>query len=134
MASQYGQPHSGYGQPGYAPLDGGYPASYAPYNGPASAYQPGAPQQGTGSSLTPCVALLPASRSLHLILNFCRLHIFMFSFHLLRWHLLLFSCISGFSPFSSFPSKAVAANPVCDLSSPLDLGNCPSSITQSCLG
>ncbi|CAF95482.1 unnamed protein product, partial [Tetraodon nigroviridis] len=73
MASQYGQPHSGYGQPGYAPLDGGYPASYAPYNGPASAYQPGGPQQ-------------------------------------------------GFSPFTSFPSKAGAATPASDLSSPLDLG------------
>lgn len=46
MASPYGQPQPGYGQPGYAPLDGGYPAPYAPYNGPASAYQPGAPQQG----------------------------------------------------------------------------------------
>lgn len=59
MASQYGQPHSGYGQPGYAPLDGGYPASYAPYNGPASAYQPGGPQQGTGwSFLLPDVFVL----------------------------------------------------------------------------
>ncbi|MEQ2193380.1 hypothetical protein XENOCAPTIV_020280 [Xenoophorus captivus] len=28
----------------------------------------------------------------------------------------------GYSPFTSFPSKAVAANPVSDLSSPLDLG------------
>ncbi|XP_031699316.1 protein transport protein Sec24C isoform X2 [Anarrhichthys ocellatus] len=46
MASPYGQPQPGYGQPGYAPLDGGYPAPYAPYNGPASAYQPGAPPQG----------------------------------------------------------------------------------------
>nr|XP_046232880.1 protein transport protein Sec24C isoform X2 [Scatophagus argus] len=73
MASPYGQPHPGYGQPGYAPLDGGYPSPYAPYNGPASTYQPGAPPQGC-------------------------------------------------SPFTSFPSKAVAANPVSDLSSPLDLG------------
>ncbi|KAK2820575.1 hypothetical protein Q5P01_023534 [Channa striata] len=46
MASPYGQPQPGYGQSGYAPLDGGYPAPYAPYNGPASAYQPGAPPQG----------------------------------------------------------------------------------------
>uniref|UniRef100_A0A8C9XWF1 SEC24 homolog C, COPII coat complex component n=1 Tax=Sander lucioperca TaxID=283035 RepID=A0A8C9XWF1_SANLU len=46
MASPYGQPQPGYGQPGYAPLDGGYPAPYAPYNGPSSAYQPGAPPQG----------------------------------------------------------------------------------------
>uniref|UniRef100_A0A7N6BW24 SEC24 homolog C, COPII coat complex component n=1 Tax=Anabas testudineus TaxID=64144 RepID=A0A7N6BW24_ANATE len=46
MASPYGQPQPGYGQPGYAPLDGGYPAPYAPYNGPASAYQPGAQPQG----------------------------------------------------------------------------------------
>ncbi|XP_014825315.1 PREDICTED: protein transport protein Sec24C isoform X1 [Poecilia mexicana] len=73
MASPYGQPQPGYAQPGYAPLDGGYPAPYAPYNGPASAYQPGVPPQ-------------------------------------------------GYSPFTSFPSKAVAANPVSDLSSPLDLG------------
>ncbi|XP_070847397.1 protein transport protein Sec24C isoform X1 [Chaetodon trifascialis] len=73
MASPYGQPQPGYGQHGYAPLDGGYPAPYAPYNGPVSAYQPGAPPQ-------------------------------------------------GYSPFTSFPSKAVAANPVSDLSSPLDLG------------
>ncbi|XP_017293728.1 protein transport protein Sec24C isoform X1 [Kryptolebias marmoratus] len=73
MASPYGQPQPGYGQPGYPPLDGGYPAPYAPYNGPASAYQPGVPPQ-------------------------------------------------GYSPFTSFPSKAVAANPVSDLSSPLDLG------------
>ncbi|XP_028285951.1 protein transport protein Sec24C isoform X1 [Parambassis ranga] len=73
MASPYGQPQPGYGQPTYAPLDGGYPTPYAPYNGPASAYQSGVPQQ-------------------------------------------------GYSPFTSFPSKAVAANPVSDLSSPLDLG------------
>ncbi len=46
MASPYGQPQPGYGQPGYAPLDGGYPAPYPPYNGPASAYQSGAPPQG----------------------------------------------------------------------------------------
>ncbi|XP_068438888.1 protein transport protein Sec24C isoform X4 [Clinocottus analis] len=46
MASPYGQPQPGYGQPGYAPMDGGYPAPYAPYNGPDSAYQPGAPPQG----------------------------------------------------------------------------------------
>ncbi|KAM9837556.1 protein transport protein Sec24C [Aulostomus maculatus] len=73
MASPYGQPQPGYGQPSYGALDGGYPTPYAPYNGPASAYQPGAPPQ-------------------------------------------------GYSPFTSFPSKAVAANPVLDLSSPLDLG------------
>lgn len=46
MATPYSQPHPGYGQPSYSPLDGGYPATYAPYNGPASAYQPGAPPQG----------------------------------------------------------------------------------------
>lgn len=46
VASPYGQPHPGYGQPSYTPLDGGYPAPCAPYNGPASAYQPGAPPQG----------------------------------------------------------------------------------------
>ncbi|KAM6951724.1 protein transport protein Sec24C isoform 2-T2 [Aplochiton taeniatus] len=44
MASPYGQPQPGYGQPSYPPLGGGYPAPYAPYN--ASAYQPGAPPQG----------------------------------------------------------------------------------------
>ena len=43
MASPYGQPQPGYGQPSYAPLAGGYPA---PYNGPTSAYQPGVPPQG----------------------------------------------------------------------------------------
>ncbi|XP_063748485.1 protein transport protein Sec24C isoform X2 [Eleginops maclovinus] len=51
MASPYSQPQPGYGQPGYTPLDGGYPAPYAaypPYNGPPSAYQPGAPPQGPG--------------------------------------------------------------------------------------
>ncbi|XP_023287064.1 protein transport protein Sec24C isoform X3 [Seriola lalandi dorsalis] len=46
MASPYGQPQPGYSQPGYTPLDGGYPAPYAPYNGPASAYQPGVQPQG----------------------------------------------------------------------------------------
>lgn len=46
VAAPYGQPHPGYGQPNFSPLDGGYPAPYAPYNGPASAYQPGAPPQG----------------------------------------------------------------------------------------
>lgn len=54
MASPYGQPQSGYGQPSYAPLDGGYPAPYAPYNGPASAYQPGAPPQGKVQLLPTC--------------------------------------------------------------------------------
>uniref|UniRef100_A0AAQ4P3C6 SEC24 homolog C, COPII coat complex component n=1 Tax=Gasterosteus aculeatus aculeatus TaxID=481459 RepID=A0AAQ4P3C6_GASAC len=73
MPSPYGQTQPGYGQPGYAPLDGGYAAPYGPYNGPASAFQPGAPPQ-------------------------------------------------GYSPFTSFPSKAVAASPVSDLSSPVDLG------------
>lgn len=46
MTSQYGQPHPGYGQPSYTPVDGGFPAPYAPYNGPATVYQPGAPPQG----------------------------------------------------------------------------------------
>ncbi|XP_077406718.1 protein transport protein Sec24C isoform X4 [Vanacampus margaritifer] len=46
MASPYGQPQPGYGQPAFAPLDGGYPPPYAPYNGPVSAYQPGVPPQG----------------------------------------------------------------------------------------
>ncbi|KAK6329415.1 hypothetical protein J4Q44_G00013930 [Coregonus suidteri] len=73
MASPYGQPQPGYGQPNYAPLGGGYPGPYGPYNGPATAYQPGAPPQ-------------------------------------------------GYCTYASFPSKAVAANPVSALSSPLDLG------------
>ncbi|XP_042161464.1 protein transport protein Sec24C [Oncorhynchus tshawytscha] len=44
MASPYGQPQPGYSQPSYAPLGGGYPGPYGPYSGPATAYQPGAPQ------------------------------------------------------------------------------------------
>lgn len=54
MASPYGQPQPGFGQPGYAPLDGSYPAPYAPYNGPASAYQPGAPPQGKVQFVKKC--------------------------------------------------------------------------------
>ncbi|XP_028975646.2 protein transport protein Sec24C isoform X2 [Esox lucius] len=46
MASPYGQPQPGYGQPSYATLGGGYPDPYGPYNGPSTAYQPGAPPQG----------------------------------------------------------------------------------------
>ncbi|XP_030629652.1 protein transport protein Sec24C isoform X2 [Chanos chanos] len=47
----YGQPQPGYqGYPqsayGSQHAAGGYPAQYAPYNGPASAYQPGPPLQG----------------------------------------------------------------------------------------
>uniref|UniRef100_A0A672IXB0 SEC24 homolog C, COPII coat complex component n=1 Tax=Salarias fasciatus TaxID=181472 RepID=A0A672IXB0_SALFA len=56
MASPYGQPQPGYVQPGYAPLDGGYPAPYAPYNGPTSAYQPGAPPQAPPHSSQPPVS------------------------------------------------------------------------------
>uniref|UniRef100_A0A8C7WRJ1 SEC24 homolog C, COPII coat complex component n=1 Tax=Oryzias sinensis TaxID=183150 RepID=A0A8C7WRJ1_9TELE len=58
MAPPYGQPQPSYGQPGYgqptyAPLDSGYPAPYAPHNGPASAYHPGIPpQDGRLSSLS----------------------------------------------------------------------------------
>ncbi|XP_077358734.1 protein transport protein Sec24C isoform X2 [Festucalex cinctus] len=74
MASPYGQPQPGYGQPAFAPLDSGYLPPYAPYNGPVSAYQPGVPPQ-------------------------------------------------GYSSFTTFPSKAVPANPVSELSSPLDLGH-----------
>ncbi|XP_049614729.1 protein transport protein Sec24C isoform X3 [Syngnathus scovelli] len=49
MASPYVQPQPGYGQqPAFAPLDGGCPPPYAPYNGPMSAYQPGVPPQGHG--------------------------------------------------------------------------------------
>ncbi|XP_037133609.1 protein transport protein Sec24C isoform X2 [Syngnathus acus] len=75
MASPYVQPQPGYGQqPAFAPLDGGCPPPYAPYNGPMSAYQPGVPPQ-------------------------------------------------GYSSFTTFPSKAVPANPISELSSPLDLGH-----------
>ncbi|XP_061562318.1 protein transport protein Sec24C [Phycodurus eques] len=74
MASPYGQPPPGYGQPTFAPLDSGYPPPYAPYNDPASAYQPGVPPQ-------------------------------------------------GYSSFTSFPSKSAPANPISELSSPLDLGH-----------
>ncbi|XP_061666594.1 protein transport protein Sec24C isoform X2 [Syngnathoides biaculeatus] len=74
MASPYGQPQPGYGQPTFAPLDSGYPPPYTPYNGPVSAYQPGVPSQ-------------------------------------------------GYSSFTSFPSKSVPANPISELSSPLDLGH-----------
>ncbi|XP_028332037.1 protein transport protein Sec24C isoform X3 [Gouania willdenowi] len=60
LAAPYGQPQPGYVQPGYAPLDGGYPTSYMPYHGPAPAYQHGAPQQGPArgppSSAPPPVA------------------------------------------------------------------------------
>ncbi|XP_051771563.1 protein transport protein Sec24C isoform X3 [Ctenopharyngodon idella] len=49
MASPYGQPqpgYQGYPQPGYGGghAPSGYPAQYAPYNGPGSAYQQGPPQ------------------------------------------------------------------------------------------
>lgn len=49
MASPYGQPqpgYQGYPQPGYGGghVPSGYPAQYAPYNGPGSAYQQGQPQ------------------------------------------------------------------------------------------
>ncbi|KAG5855226.1 hypothetical protein ANANG_G00046840 [Anguilla anguilla] len=52
MASPYGQPppgYQGYPQPGYGGqhVAGGYPTQYAPYNGPASAYQQGAPPSGS---------------------------------------------------------------------------------------
>uniref|UniRef100_A0A8C1VUY8 SEC24 homolog C, COPII coat complex component n=1 Tax=Cyprinus carpio TaxID=7962 RepID=A0A8C1VUY8_CYPCA len=49
MATPYGQPqpgYQGYPQPGYGGdhVPSGYPAQYAPYNGPGSAYQQGPPQ------------------------------------------------------------------------------------------
>ncbi|XP_026097752.1 protein transport protein Sec24C-like isoform X2 [Carassius auratus] len=49
MASPYGQPqpgYQGYPQPGYGGdnVPSGYPAQYAPYNGPGSAYHQGPPQ------------------------------------------------------------------------------------------
>uniref|UniRef100_A0A8C7WRW9 SEC24 homolog C, COPII coat complex component n=1 Tax=Oryzias sinensis TaxID=183150 RepID=A0A8C7WRW9_9TELE len=58
MAPPYGQPQPSYGQPGYgqptyAPLDSGYPAPYAPHNGPASAYHPGIPPQAPPPSSQP---------------------------------------------------------------------------------
>uniref|UniRef100_A0A673KLG8 Protein transport protein Sec24C-like n=1 Tax=Sinocyclocheilus rhinocerous TaxID=307959 RepID=A0A673KLG8_9TELE len=53
MASPYGQPqpgYQGYPQPGHGGghVPSGYPAQYAPYNGPGSAYQQG-PPQGKGA-------------------------------------------------------------------------------------
>ena len=64
MASPYGQPQPGYGQPGYG---AGYQAPYAPYNNPASVYQPGAPPQGNaGFLLLKCmwVNMKPPRRTL----------------------------------------------------------------------
>uniref|UniRef100_A0A4W4EYN8 SEC24 homolog C, COPII coat complex component n=1 Tax=Electrophorus electricus TaxID=8005 RepID=A0A4W4EYN8_ELEEL len=60
MASPYGQPQSGYQgyqQTGYGNqhVPGGYPTPYAPYNGPASTYQPGPPQ--APSSFAPSSAV-----------------------------------------------------------------------------
>lgn len=69
MASPYGQPQPGYGQPSYAPLGGGYPGPYGPYSGPATAYQPGAPQ-GTSVPLSLTLSLWFAS-SLLLLLPVC---------------------------------------------------------------
>lgn len=47
-----------------------------------------------------------------------------FTFHS-HFSLLSLSCIAGYSPYASFPSKTLATNLVSDLSSssPLDLGN-----------
>uniref|UniRef100_A0A672KPS2 SEC24 homolog C, COPII coat complex component n=1 Tax=Sinocyclocheilus grahami TaxID=75366 RepID=A0A672KPS2_SINGR len=55
MASPYGQPqpgYQGYPQPGYGGghVPSGYPAQYAPYNGPGSAYQQGPPQGKRGET------------------------------------------------------------------------------------
>ncbi|XP_076154025.1 protein transport protein Sec24C [Alosa pseudoharengus] len=52
MASPYGPPQPGYqGYPqaayGGQHMAGGYPGQYPPYNGPTSAYQPGAPMPGS---------------------------------------------------------------------------------------
>lgn len=143
MASQYGQPHSGYGQPSYAPLDGGYPASYAPYNGPASAYQPGGPQQGIGLSLMPYVVLLPASRCSHAplrpILNFCHVYISSnCSFHFLPFP--SFRIFSSFLVFQvillSQASPLRLWQPTQSLTCPLPLTwvTASSSIIQSCPG
>uniref|UniRef100_A0A3B4ECW9 SEC24 homolog C, COPII coat complex component n=1 Tax=Pygocentrus nattereri TaxID=42514 RepID=A0A3B4ECW9_PYGNA len=57
MASPYGQPqpgYQGYPQSGYGGqhVPGGYPAPYAPYNGPASAYQP-VSQPSVSAAYTP---------------------------------------------------------------------------------
>uniref|UniRef100_A0A6Q2XG72 SEC24 homolog C, COPII coat complex component n=1 Tax=Esox lucius TaxID=8010 RepID=A0A6Q2XG72_ESOLU len=67
MASPYGQPQPGYGQPSYATLGGGYPDPYGPYNGPSTAYQPGAPPQGTHVSALTNIA--PTKRNLVLALS-----------------------------------------------------------------
>lgn len=144
MASQYGQPHSGYGQPSYAPLDGGYPASYAPYNGPASAYQPGAPQQGISLSLMPCVVLLPASRCFHVrasaplhpILNFCRVYIASNR----SFQLLPVGIFSSFLVFQvillsqAFPLSLWQPTPSLTCPLPLTWVTASSTIIQSCLG
>lgn len=209
MASPYGPPQPGYGQPSYAPLGGSYPGPYGPYNGPATAYQPGAPPQGKSLSfLNPnspllsrkglCLCFSPSSHELAYILQGqtclcpsfsepiakstpCLSHhcflaarvcldvvdcsvtasttigILVAPTDVCVWtcvnkHIMrvcvppfplafcisipasvhgvsLLSCLSGYSPYASFPSKAVAANPVSDLSSPLDLGNCSLSLS-----
>uniref|UniRef100_A0A673K543 Protein transport protein Sec24C-like n=1 Tax=Sinocyclocheilus rhinocerous TaxID=307959 RepID=A0A673K543_9TELE len=63
MASPYGQPqpgYQGYPQPGYGGghVPSGYPAQYAPYNGPGAAYQQGPPQgvRGPPTSGAPSVS------------------------------------------------------------------------------
>uniref|UniRef100_A0A8C1PYW0 SEC24 homolog C, COPII coat complex component n=1 Tax=Cyprinus carpio TaxID=7962 RepID=A0A8C1PYW0_CYPCA len=63
MATPYGQPqpgYQGYPQPGYGGdhVPSGYPAQYAPYNGPGSAYQQG-PPQGKGPLPTEALAQAP---------------------------------------------------------------------------
>uniref|UniRef100_A0A8C1VST8 SEC24 homolog C, COPII coat complex component n=1 Tax=Cyprinus carpio TaxID=7962 RepID=A0A8C1VST8_CYPCA len=63
MATPYGQPqpgYQGYPQPGYGGdhVPSGYPAQYAPYNGPGSAYQQG-PPQGKGPPPTEALAQAP---------------------------------------------------------------------------
>lgn len=63
-----------------------------------------------------------------LLPSFCFMH---FSSSSCICLLPLFSSISGYSPFTSFPSKALAANPVSDLPSPLDLGNQLISVSHS---
>uniref|UniRef100_A0A4W4EYV5 SEC24 homolog C, COPII coat complex component n=1 Tax=Electrophorus electricus TaxID=8005 RepID=A0A4W4EYV5_ELEEL len=66
MASPYGQPQSGYQgyqQTGYGNqhVPGGYPTPYAPYNGPASTYQPAPPTVSQASASAAYTPSAPSS-------------------------------------------------------------------------
>lgn len=97
MASPYGQPQPGYGQPAYAPLDGGYPTPYAPYNGPASAYQSGVPQHGKEQLLNICQKQLACDALLSIQSPTCCSKL---PFHSFIWLYTLFYIILYFRLFS----------------------------------